>query len=480
MARPADTPKPANENTRQQPECVNPFEQNAGNVMSELACPLRSRFRSVNRHLLLRPGMIAGCVLALAGSTLADDLDRPPINYSSVASSDSVARLFQKIDSAKATIEWNEKQGYLASLLKNLDIPLSSQVLVFSRTSLQRSRIGARKPRALYFNDEVAVGYCQHGTVLEVAAADANLGMVFYTVAQEPGKRATLTRQTDTCLTCHGSSANQGFPGYVARSVAADRSGEPIFSRGTRRVDHTTPFAERWGGWYVTGKSGGQKHQGNQFFDELTGNPSSESQGNVFNIVDLKPFFNVTHYLTPHSDLVALMVLEHQGEAYNRLTRANFLTRLALHEQAELNRAFGKPANEPRESITHRIQWACEPLVQYFLFCDEAPLKEPVAGSSTFAREFAGRGPFDSRGRSLREFDLRSRIFRYPMSYLIYSRAFEGLPAEAKEQVYLRLWQVLSGEDHSRPFEHLTPADRQAILEIVRDTRPGLPAYWRK
>jgi hypothetical protein len=419
-------------------------------------------------------------VLALAGSAWADDLDRPPINYSSAAANDSAARLFQRVNSGKATVEWNDKQGYLVSLLKSLDIPVSSQVLVFSKTSLQRSRISARRPRALYFNDEVAVGYCQHGTVLEVAAADANLGMVFYTVAQEPGRRATLTRQTETCLTCHGSSANQGFPGYLARSVSADRSGEPIFSRGTRRVDHTTPFAERWGGWYVTGNSGGQKHQGNQVHDELTGEAPAESQADVFNVMDLKPFFNVTNYLTPHSDLVALMVLEHQGEAYNRLTRANFLTRLALHEQAELNKAFGKPAGEPRESITRRIQWACKPLVQYFLFCDEVPLKGPVAGSSAFAREFAARGPFDSRGHSLREFDLHSRLFRYPMSYLIYSRAFDGLPTEAREQVYLRLWQVLSGEDHSRPFEHLTPADRQAVLEILRETRPGLPAYWRK
>jgi hypothetical protein len=448
--------------------------------MSDLVCHLRSVFRSVRTRLFLRPGLIAGCVLGLAGPVWADDLDRPPINYSTAAANDAAARLFQKVQSGKATVEWNDKQGYLVSLLKNLSIPVSSQVLVFSKTSLQRSRISARRPRALYFNDEVAVGYCQHGTVLEVAAADANLGMVFYTVAQEPGKQATLTRQTETCLTCHGSSANQGFPGYLARSVSADHSGEPIFSRGTRRVDHTTPFAERWGGWYVTGNSGGQKHQGNQFFNELTGDPSHESQGDLFNVMALKPFFNVTNYLTPHSDLVALMVLEHHGEAYNRLTRANFLTRLALYEQAELNKAFGKPADEPHESITRRIQWACEPLVQYLLFCDEAPLAEAVSGTSEFAKEFTVRGPFDKRGRTLREFDLHRRMFRYPLSYLIYSRAFDGLPARAKEQVYLRLWQVLSGEDRSRPFDHLSIVDRQAGLEILRATKPGLPAYWVK
>jgi hypothetical protein len=417
-----------------------------------------------------------GC-LAVAGTVSAADLDRPPINYSSAAAKDAAAALFEKVRAGKGEVGWDDDSGYLASLLKNLDIPLSSQVLVFSKTSLQRARITPKTPRVIYFNDEVAVGYCRHGNVLEVAAADPNLGMVFYTVDQESGKGATLARQTDSCLICHGSSANQGFPGYLARSVFPDRSGEPVLSRGTKRVDHTTPLADRWGGWYVTGKSGRQTHLGNRLFEDRTGDPMGSDGTNV---LDLKSYFTVANYLTPHSDLVALMVLEHQGEAYNRLTRANFLTRLALNEQAELNKALGRPVNERSDSITRRIQRACEPLVEYFLFCDEAPLTEAVSGTSAFAKEFTARGPFDAKGRTLREFDLRSRMFRYPLSYLIYSRAFDGLPAEAKEQVYLRLWEVLSGKDQSKPFAHLTASDRQAVLEILQETKKGLPAYWKK
>jgi hypothetical protein len=423
----------------------------------------------------LRVSLIGMWFLAFAGPASAVDLDGPPINYSTTTPADAVAALFGEVRSGKAAVEWRDDCGYLASLLKNLDIPLSSQVLVFSRTSLQRPRIGPRTPRAIYFNDEVAVGYCYRGSVLEIAAADPNLGMVFYTADQEPGKGAAVTRQTESCLICHGSSANQGFPGYLARSVSAGRSGEPVFSRGTKRVDHATPFADRWGGWYVTGTSGRQTHQGNRLFDEQTGEPVGSDGTNV---LDLKPYLTVSKYLTPHSDLVALMVLEHQGEAYNRLTRANFLTRLALHEQADLNKALGRPADERSEGITRRIQWACEPLVQYFLFCEEALLTDAVAGSSSFAKEFTARGPFDSKGRTLREFDLRARMFRYPMSFLIYSRAFEGLPAEAKEQVYSRLWEVLSGKDQSKPFAHLTTADRRAVLDILRETKKGLPAYW--
>ena len=153
---------------------------------------------------------------------------------------------------------------------------------------------------------------------------------------------------------------------------------------------------------------------------------------------------------------------------------------MALSEQVELNKALGRPADERSESITHRIQRACEPLVEYLLFCDEAALTEVVSGTSAFAKEFTARGPFDGKGRTLREFDLHSRMFRYPLSYLIYSRAFDGLPAEAKEQVYRRLWDVLSGKDLSKPFAHLTAADRQAVVEIVRDTKKDLPADWKK
>jgi hypothetical protein len=428
-------------------------------------------------RISLRVSLIGIGLLVLPSSASAADLDRPPINYSTATPHDAISALQEKLRAGKAAVAYDHDHGYLASLLKQLDIPRSSQILVFSKTSLQRSRISSRTPRAIYFNDEVAVGYSHHGTVLEVAAADPSLGMVFYTVAQEAQTGVTFTRQTDSCLICHGSSTNQGFPGYLARSVSADRSGELVLSRGTRHVDHTTPLADRWGGWYVTGKSGRQTHLGNRLCDERTGEQLGRDGTNV---LDLKPYFPVERYLTPHSDLVALMVLEHQGEAYNRLTRANFLTRLALYEQTELNKAFGRPADERSESITHRIQSACEPLVQYLLFCEEAALTEPIDGTSGFAREFTARGPFDSKGRTLRAFDLRSRMFRYPLSYLIYSRAFDGLPAEAKEQVYLRLWEVLSGKDQSKPFAHLTAADRQAVREILRETKKDMPAYWKK
>lgn len=418
-------------------------------------------------------------LVALPGGLVAADLDAPPVRYATADADNVVTNLHAALKAKTAILRPDDEYGYLKAVLKAFDVPESSQVLVFSKTSLQRSRIGPKTPRAIYFTDEVTVGYCRGGEVIEVAAADPNLGTVFYTLDQDPAKPPVFTRQTESCLICHGSSRNQGFPGHLVRSVSADRSGELVLSRGSKTVDHSTPFEDRWGGWYVTGTSGKQTHQGNQIvggwsWADKDNQPASE------NVTDLKPYFTAANYLTPHSDLVALMVLEHQGEAQNRLTRSAFQTRLALHEQAELNKAFREPPGTRSESITRRIHSACEPLVQYLLFCDEAKLTAAVAGTSDFAKEFAARGPFDSKKRSLREFDLKTRMFRYPLSYVIYSRQFDGLPTEAKDRVYLRLWEVLSGKDTSKEFAHLSADDREAVIEILRDTKKDLPAYWKE
>ena len=421
--------------------------------------------------------LVAASVLSVSvTSAWAVDLDRPPIRYATAPADNPVSQLDARVRKGTATLAHTEDHGYLRAVLKELQVPESSQVLVFSKTSLQRGRIGPKRPRAIYFNDEVTVGFCRSGDVLELTAADPKLGTVFYTLDQNPAKRAAFTRQTDHCLICHGSSANQGMPGHLARSLSPDASGEPIFSRGSKRVDHSTPFADRWGGWYVTGKSGTQEHMGNQV---VGGWPGLDEGAGGANVTDLKPFFTVADYPTPHSDLVALMVLEHQNEAHNRLARAGYLTRLALYEQDELNQAFKEPGRRS-DGINRRIHSACEAVVRYFLFCEEAPLAGEVSGTSGFAKEFAARGPFDDRGRSLREFDLKRRMFKYPLSYLIYSRAFDALPTEAKERIYVRLWEVLSGKDDSKEFAHLTAADRKAVLEILGSTKKDLPACWKQ
>lgn len=416
-------------------------------------------------------------VLILAASpALAqiEGFERAPINYKTALADNVIADLQNRIDSGKAKIPFVDDHGYLPAVLKELNVPQSSQVLVFSKTSFQRERITPKTPRALYFNDDVYVGFCLRGDVLEVSAVDTKLGTAFYTLDQEPEDRPRFQRQHDNCLACHSSTATGGAPGHLVRSVFPDRIGLPILSAGSFRTDHSSPLKERWGGWYVTGTHGGQDHMGNWVIENRR-NAENETNAKGQNLTDLKPLFTVANYLTPHSDIVALMVLEHQVECHNRIARALINTKQALHYQETLNRDLGESPDKKWDSATRRIESAGEQLVKYLLFSDEVRLEAPVVGTSKFAEEFSARGPFDSNGRSLRQFDLQSRLFKYPCSYLIYSRAFAELPKEVKDHVHKRLNEILTGKDTSDAFAHLSASDRAAVLEILRETAPEFP-----
>jgi hypothetical protein len=406
------------------------------------------------------------------------DIDREPLNYSTATPDNIVSRLQQRLDAGQASLAHDDRFGYLPALLRELHVPVSSQMLVFSKTSFQRHRIAPKTPRAVYFNDEVYVGFCQHGDVLEVTAADPQLGAVFYSLDQDPADKPQFTRQGDSCLICHGSSQNEGLPGHLVRSLYADPEGQPILAAGTYHIDQTSPLEQRWGGWYVTGTSGKQVHMGNLIVRDRHPAGRVENKAGV-NVTNLGGLVDTAPYLSRHSDIVALMVLEHQTGIHNLITRANFLTRLALHDEAEINKALGRAADAHSESTLRRIKNAGEPLLAYMLFRGEARLIDRVQGTSGFAEEFTRRGPRDPQGRSLRDFDLRHRLFAYPCSYLIYSAAFGGLPAPVKEYVYRRLWEVLSGKDTSDDFAYLSAGDRRAVLEILRATKPDLPDYWK-
>lgn len=430
-------------------------------------------WRILGRFLLL---LFAGA--AGARDLWAQDYEQPPIRYATTAPNNRVSVVLDRIAAGQIPLEFDATFGYLRSLLQQLGIPDASQVLVFSKTSLQRQRIAPYRPRAVYFGEDAYVGYCQQGEVLEVSAVDPALGAVFYTVEQQASVPPKIVRQLDNCLICHSSSQTGNIPGHVLRSLFVDPAGEPILSAGTYRVDQTTPLENRWGGWYVTGTHGPQKHLGNLVIKQGQ-TPRSADNSAGMNCTDLAGYFDTAQYLTPHSDIVALLVLEHQAQAQNLITRANFVTRQALHYQQTLNQELGEPADHVWESTTVRIRSACEPLVEYLLFSGETGLVHPVSGTSQFAQEFMRPGPRDQRGRSLRELDLKHRLFRYPCSYLVYSAGFQQLPQQCRAEVLRRMWEVLTSADPPPKYAHLSPDDRRAILEILRDTLPDLPDYWR-
>ncbi len=401
----------------------------------------------------------------------AADLEGAPIHYGTAPETNAIARLQQRLDTGKAKLAYDKDKGYLPAVLQAFDLPVSSQVLVFSKTSLQRNRIAPKTPRALYFNDDMYVGYCQSGEVMEFSIADPSLGTVFYTLEQQGDEPPRFRRQTEACLICHGSSATQGFPGHLVRSVYADHEGQPIFSLGTSRVDHSTPLSKRWGGWYVTGSHLGRAHLGNLILPKTTRHqPTSNPHGSTCD--DLSIFFETGQYLSRHSDLVALLVLEHQAEVHNRLTRVALETRVAVHQQEEFDRILGRTEKGLSESTARRIDAACESLVEHLFFAEEAPLGGKVSGTSGFADEFQAKGARDGQGRSLRDFDLTDRMFRYPLSYMVLSHAFEHLPAVARDRAVARIRQILLEGSADKKYAHLTPETRRRIVEVLAGSSP--------
>ena len=411
------------------------------------------------------------------------------IGYSTTAPADAIAELQHVLDAGHAELTFDDERGYLPSLLELLDIPVASQGLVFSRTSLQVDRIAPWTPRAIYFNDDVYVAWVQGGPVLEIASADPKLGAVFYTLSQTAPDRGAprFERQTGTCLMCHDSaSVTGGVPGFIVRSVFPDRYGYPI-AVADRPTTDRTPLEKRWGGWYVTGTHGEQRHAGNTMAPLLVheiGNVQSylarTERSGEGNVTDLTKRFDTKPYLSPHSDIVALLVLAHQVHVHNLLTHAGYEARKALYDEEALLAALGPKAGggELLAPTRRRIERAAEPLVRAMLFVKEAPLRAPIRGTSGFTEVFQSRGPKDGRGRSLRDLDLETRLFRYPFSFLVYSKSFDALPEPVRRYLAGRVRDVLTGRDESETFSHLSASDRKAIREILEETKPSLTELW--
>lgn len=402
----------------------------------------------------------------------SEEYEQPPIAYSETDPTDRVAQLAAQIERGQVALEWDDRWGWLPSLLEHLGAPRKSQTLVFSKTSQQIRRISSWRPRALYFNDDVYVGWVQRGDFVEIAAVDREQGAIFYTLDQHNQQQPIITRDNGKCLSCHASARTKRVPGFLVRSLYTKASGQPEYRLGSVTVDHSTPLTDRFGGWYVTGQHGAMRHRGNAMVlpDDESEDPINREAS--ANLVELPKRVTPSDYLEPSSDLVALMLLEHQTQMHNLVTRASYAARRAVHQQKEFDRHFKRDSDGLRESTVRRIETAADDLLEYVFFCDEFPLAAPIKGSSDFAEEFAAAGVRDPLGRSLRDLDLQTRLLRYPCSYLVYSESFLALPEPTLDYLRLRMTEILLGEDTSEEFAHLSAEDRQSILEILQATHP--------
>jgi len=412
---------------------------------------------------------ISAMFALIASSQTIDEalvpIDHPAIRYNQGPVNDRVSRAIQEMKSGKTKLtSRTDGTGVLESLLQALGVNPDSQTLVFSKTSFQASRISPRNPRAIYFSDDVAVGYVRGSDLLEVADLDPKQGFVFYSFDQ--GAKPPRFDRRDVCLQCHESIGTLGVPGILVASVYPDADGMPAFRGAAKLTDHRSPFEERWGGWYVTGTHGEMRHLGNAIGHEPDHPDVLDIGRDTLNITSLAKKFDAAGYLSPVSDIVALMTLEHQTRISDLMIRVGWEARALRHD------------GNVEASARARFDSDLESLVTYMLFAEEAPLDDNVQGVSTFTKTFPERGPRDHQGRSLRDFDLKKRLFKYPLSYMVYSEAFDNLPDQVREKVYQRVYDILTGKDLGPRFQRLSAEDRRAILEILRDTKAGLPLYW--
>lgn len=414
---------------------------------------IKYRFPSILATLLF-----TGLLVAQDNSPY--EREYPLIGYGSVPLEDSISKLQARIFADAVKLQFHEERGYLDSILEILNISDTSQILIFSRTSLQQPLISPQTPRAVYFNDEIYVGWVQGSGMLEIASMDPNLGPVFFTLRQTEAQQPVFNREYRLCLRCHDSLSltGGGTPRFIMSSNYTGISGQLVSHEGSIMTTSRTPIKNRWGGWFVTGLHGEQRHLGNVFI-QSSDDLSDENLVKSGNRQTLSDLINLDNYLTPYSDIVALLVVEHQIEVQNMIARVNFLSRVILAEK-----------NKDIIEVKKELLALSDDLLRSLLMVNQPELIDTIEGSSGFAKTFVSLGLKDSEGRSLRDLDLETRLFKYPLSYLIYSDAYKALPEQVKEIIGRKIRDVLSADYEVSNFEHISKADKVAILEILADT----------
>lgn len=397
------------------------------------------------------------------------DYEREPISYNSAEPQDRMYALQQRLESGEVLLTQDDHFGYLKSLLEHLDISPDSQTLVFSKTSFQLRKISPRRPRAVYFNDDVYVGWVRDSSVIEIAATDPVNGTMFYTL-ESTASGPKVARDKGQCLSCHVNYRTQGVPGLVMRSIYPSDAGRFVASAPSHTLDHNSPFEERWGGWYVTGKHGELTHLGNAVCRDKDDFETLDSS-RAFNLEDLSDRIATDKYLRSGSDIVALLLLEHQTQMHNLMTRASYEARAAQHHDQMMNEILDRPAEHVSDTTRRRIASASEKLLRYMFFADAPRWADSIQGNEEFSSHFEAIGPFDAQGRGLHQLDLEQRLLKYPLSYLIHSQSFDQLPVSVKTVLGKRFRELLV-DGQRQEFPSLTDDNALAISEILQECEP--------
>jgi hypothetical protein len=385
--------------------------------------------------------------------------EHPSIQYATRLPTDRVTTLNQALARKERSLRRDPRTGYLLPVLEALGVPVESQLLVFSKTGVQRAYTSPHNPRAIFFDESVVVAYVPGSPMIELAAHDPQQGVVFYTLEQAAAAPALIRRTS--CLTCHVSASTLDVPGLIVRSNTVGDDGNVLSQFGSYDVTHKTPHPDRWGGWFVTSDLLSVPYAQRAH----TGNITFSGRGNTSNQVFIDWLNSAPEtrgYLSPLSDIVALLVFDHQMHAINLLTRLNWESRVAS------TRDHVSASDDTLRSLVNA-------LAEYLLFVGEVPPSVALTPRPGFAERLASRTPEDRHGRSLGQLDLVNRLARYPCSYMVYSEAFEGLSPAVKQAVYGRMIGLLAGHDRDARSVRMSAEDRRAVLDILRDTKPDFP-----
>lgn len=431
---------------------------------------------SIRRQLIPLACLIAATVAPAPGQT--DDFEQAPIHYSESTATDPVASWQKRIQEKSLHFDHSSERAFLRDVLEELDVPIESQVLVYSKTSLQIDRISPRRPRAIYFSEDAYVGWVQGGDI-EIISMDPDLGPIFYkmTVPYPEAAHPPRVLRSRDCLSCHEGSRTGQVPGMLIRSVRPDVRGFPLLKSGTFLSDHSSPLSERWGGWYVTGSNAGSRHMGNLLYEETDApNPRViKDMGNDLTVLD--EIIDTKSYLRGTSDIVALMVLEHQAAVHNAITAANFTTRRMLYHHREMAKYWGDDDDGMSDTTKRVIASRADHLLRTMLFTDEFDLESwGVEGDEAFQTAFQRNARRSADGRSLKDFDLLSHLFEHRLSYMIYSKSFDALPSEVKEVFYEQLFAALDDPEAHEVSRHLTAKEARRIKRILLETKDGIPS----
>lgn len=386
----------------------------------------------------------------------------PPHSYLDHAPKDRFTKIYERLLTGKEEVDTSSDRAFLISLLKALDIPVSSQILVFSATSLQSEMINPRNPRALYFNEDTYLGWVPGGRV-EVIGIDPEFGPIFYVFDRLRSGSLPRVDRSLKCFNCHAGTATQHLPGLIAESVLVSMAGSSLETYRHDVQGHQIPLEDRFGGWILTG---------NHNLRSNHANTAGRSQGGRLEKFDASPgrFYDPSIHLLPTSDILPQMIHEHQLGFENRVFQAHYLVRQRLHE------GKGRLTSEAQKEIEDK---ATE-IARYTLFADEAQLPpQGIEGDPGFVKDFLRNKRPAASGLSLKDLDLRTHLFKHRCSYMLYTDSWKSLPQMFKDRVYYRMAEALRDANNPKEMAHLGMEEKRAIRQILKETMDDLPVWWR-